>query len=212
MSGWHPVTKAALALGSIAIFYLLLTDGGGGGGAVVAPVQPQTGPPPADRVELPSFGGLGLLPPVETFNAIVERPLFVPSRRPYTAPEPVVVEETYEPAPDAPLEPGIVFIGTVRRGNQVLALVNREDGGGVDTLRIGATINGWQVLSIEDRALELGQAGERRSLAMFAPQDDAQGANADGGGAPGSDDTAMQGKPPPNDDTWWDQPDPDVDG
>ncbi len=203
MSGWHPATKAALALGSIAIVYLLLTDGGGGGGAVVSPpVQPRTAPPPADRMELPSFDGLGLLPPVETFDAIVERPLFAPSRRPFTAPEPVVVEETYEPAPDAPLEPGIVFVGTVRRGDRVLALVDREDGGGVDTVRIGATINGWQVLAIEDRALELGQAGERRSLAMFAPQD--------GGG--GAADTAMQGRPPDDGETWRDEPDPDIDG
>ncbi|MCB1885005.1 MAG: hypothetical protein KDG89_13570 [Geminicoccaceae bacterium] len=173
MAGWHPVTKAAVALGVVGVPVLLLTQGGGDAPPVAAARVPQEGrAPPADRMDVSLSVELGMLPPIEAFKAVVERPLFAPTRRPYEAPAPVTVAAVPdEPAADGRQEPGIVFVGTVRRGNGVLALANEEATGAIVSLAVGDEVNGWQVLSIEDRTMELGQAGERRKLAIFVPRD-----------------------------------------
>ena len=112
-----------------------------------------------------------MLPPLERFTAVVERPLFSPTRRmpPLRRPRrsPRRRPRRRRPSPAGPAEPELRFFGTVRQGG---------DGGGAGDLsgdhRSGSAAPGdpvgdWQVLAVERNRLELGLGDERRNYEIF---------------------------------------------
>ncbi len=190
---WSPVTKLSILAGAVAVPYLLWTAPGSSPPAVARPPvraaeDVGTGPglaataataptaEPARRRALPSL---------QTFAAVVERPLFAPTRRfvrPVDAPEPEPVAEAGEevlpePAAAGPGRPDLRFFGTVRQGGKVAALVTGD--AGVERLKVGDDVEGWQVTEVTRDRLVLVREGEELAYEIFgkaaATDDDGAG-------------------------------------
>ncbi len=86
--------------------------------------------------------GLSPMPPIETFDEVVERPLFFRSRRP---PDPDAA-----PPPEAALPPKADFVltGLVISGKERLALLRPAGSKTVERVHQGAEIEGWRVEAI----------------------------------------------------------------
>ena len=188
MTQWHPATKLLLLAALLVVPYLLWTGAGGSAPGVVAsvtrPVPAEAGLPPVEAPPAPF-----LLPPLERFTEVVERPLFSPSRRMPSPPPPAAPVQVADapapeaPAPAGPAEPRLRFFGTVRQGGVAAALVTYPDTAEVGRLRPGDKVGEWEVMSVDGNHLELGLGEERRDYEIFgagtrgaAPEDAPEGA------------------------------------
>ncbi|HWA04542.1 MAG TPA: hypothetical protein VG819_13560 [Rhizomicrobium sp.] len=100
------------------------------------------------------------------YPAILAHPIFAPDR----APPPVEADASGNLS-------GYEVIGTAIAGNAAAAAVLRDSGGEMSRVKIGETIDGWKLVSIEPEGLVFDRNGERRSLAvdMSAPRVAGQG-------------------------------------
>ena len=90
------------------------------------------------------------LPPLATFSAVFERPLFAPSRRPAESDKPAI--------PEAGLG-RYQLLGVVDQGGARRALV--ADGGRAVEIAEGVALDGWTVTRIEqDRVLLSSPSGQ----------------------------------------------------
>lgn len=100
--------------------------------------------PDIPEVEIEPF----VPPPPDRFTEIGERPLFVPSRRPFVPPPEGEAEDpAVEEPPPEPLLAELV--GTVLAGDQRAALVQEQDAAAPRRLAIGQTVDGWRVEEVE---------------------------------------------------------------
>lgn len=170
MNKWHPATKLLLVAALLVLPYLLWTGGAGETPVVAASVERQAAaelavatvePPPAQIV----------LPPLERFTAVVERPLFSPTRRMPDIPvasTPDAPAPVYEaPADAGPAEPELRFFGTLSQGGTAAALVTYPATAEVGRLRLGDLVGEWQVIAVERNRLELGLGEARRTFEIF---------------------------------------------
>jgi hypothetical protein len=101
---------------------------------------------------------------IERMSAIVDRPLFSPSRRGVSMP--LVDQNRETPPPPAP-PPNLIFSGAVLDGTsaQVIVLVGAER----RALRaqIGDNIDGWMVSEISGRTLVLSRDGRLATFSLF---------------------------------------------
>ena len=170
MTQWHPATKI-LVLAALLVLPYLLWTGSTEPTPVVAASVTREAPVAADIVAVEPPPTPLMLPPLERFTAVVERPLFSPTRRMPTPP-PVVREAHEAPVAEAPVdqgpeEPELRFFGTVRQGGTAAALVTYPATAEVARLRPGDTVGDWEVLSVDRNRLELGLGEERRSFEIF---------------------------------------------
>jgi hypothetical protein len=113
------------------------------------------------------------MPPLERFTAVVERPLFSPTRRMPAIPEPPPDATAGEaPAastagPSGPGEPDVRFFGTVQQGGKLAALVTIPSTNEVARLVPGNRVDPWEVLAVERNRIVLGAGEERRTLEIF---------------------------------------------
>ncbi|MEZ5823868.1 MAG: hypothetical protein R3C97_03730 [Geminicoccaceae bacterium] len=175
---WHPVSKFVTIFGILVLGFLLLTEEQHTNRIAAAASPPRDLPQaPGRLLDVPDLPGLDTggytLPPASRFEAMIERPLFSPMRRPS---EPVLVAIEYEPViepaagpdePVGPLDPTIAFVGSLKRSGETLALITREREDYVQAIRTGDEIDGWKVVEVGERSLELEAAGERRRLEIF---------------------------------------------
>jgi hypothetical protein len=94
---------------------------------------------------------------VEVLRAMVERPLFTPSRRPPPMPETVVVPQSSIPAPLAPASPppSYILLGVIRDGDRAIALLRgREDGRNI-RVEAGDVIGGWEISAVQQASVSL---------------------------------------------------------
>ena len=102
---------------------------------------------------------------IEQLSAIVDRPLFSPSRR--GVPTAPASRDPETPAPTAPPPPNLVFSGAVLDGTSanVVVLVGPER----KPLRaqIGDEIGGWTVSEISGRTLVLSRDGRFATFSLF---------------------------------------------
>ncbi len=170
MTQWHPATKL-LVLAALLVLPYLLWTGSGDQVPVVAATAVRPAPAEVEVAALEPPPTPIMLPPLERFTAVVERPLFSPTRR-MPPPPPAVVREPEAPLPEAPVdagpaEPDLRFFGTVRQGGTAAALVTFPATAEVARLRPGDMVGDWQVLSVERNRLELGLGEERRGFEIF---------------------------------------------
>ena len=96
------------------------------------------------------------IPSIEAVAEIVERPLFMENRRPYTAPAPIVI---IEPEPQLPVEPDITEQITLRAtiiiGEKRIALIQELANGKQLRLRQGEQFNGWTLTGVETNAISM---------------------------------------------------------
>lgn len=104
--------------------------------------QPVTTPPEAvlpDNLESPPAGNFAL-PPLDAYSEIVERPLFISSRRPPEEPE--VVEQKQ------PGEVSFTLLGVAVTPERNLALLQIDGAGKVARMEVGEEVNGWQLEAV----------------------------------------------------------------
>ena len=100
--------------------------------------------------------------PLELLSAIVDRPLFSPSRRPPAAP----VSRTAEPtAPASP--PDLVVSGIVMDGTSARAVVRVGTEKKIFHAHVGDNIDGWTVSQIEGRKLVLSLGDRFATYTLF---------------------------------------------
>jgi hypothetical protein len=172
LQSWHPATKLLVVVAVLAIPYLAWTSLGEAPAAVT--VSQRSAVPARDPAmspaELPGELTLARLPPIDSFTAIVERPLFSPSRRP---PLPIAapVEEAEpaepEPLPEATSAPAMRFVGTIGQGGAMTALIVREGHDVVDKLRVGDEVDGWRVSRVTASQLVIEHEAERLVLTVL---------------------------------------------
>lgn len=101
-----------------------------------------------DTTASPPLGPGLTVPDEHSFAAIVERPLFSPSRRPAQA-APAPASGTAEASQaKAPLD--IALVGTIISGNERVALVETMGDGKIVQVRERGEVSGWIALLIED--------------------------------------------------------------
>jgi general secretion pathway protein N len=164
---WHPATKLLVAAALLFVPYLLWTRSEEPPPAVAASVtrtEPNDQAAAAEEPPAPF-----VLPPLEAFTAVVERPLFSPSRR-MPAPPPEVdtpVAEAPVAEPGGPSEPELRFFGTVTQDGTAAALVTFPATAEVARLQPGDMVGEWRVVSVERDRLDLALGDEHRSYEIF---------------------------------------------
>lgn len=175
---WHPATKLLVAAALLALPYLWWT--GAGDREVAAPVRPagEAGVAPVEPPPRPLEPYV--LPPLEHFTAVVERPLFSPTRRMPPLPEPSSEPQgesaetpVAETGPSGPEEPELRFFGTVRDRGQMAALVTFPATNAVARLAPGDRVGSWEVVEVDRDRLVLAIGDDRRSFEIFGPNADA---------------------------------------
>jgi hypothetical protein len=167
---WHPATKLLVLAALLVLPYLLWAGSTEQAPVVVASVE-RAAPTEAELALVEPPPTQFVLPPLERFTAVVERPLFSPTRR--MPIQPLVTEpDAPAPTPEAPVaegpaEPELRFFGTVRQGGNAAALVTYPATAEVARLRPGDAVGEWQVISVERNRLELGLGEERRAFEIF---------------------------------------------
>jgi hypothetical protein len=170
---WHPATKLLLLAAVLAVPYLLWTRDEDAPPAVAAGAAR----PAAEEAPEAGTGAPGeapadpfVLPPLERFTAVVERPLFSPTRR-LPAPTAQVMAEAPALAPEpvvaGPAEPALRFFGTVRENGAAAALVTYPATTEVARLAPGDMVGEWRVVAVDRNRLVLGLGDERRSFEIF---------------------------------------------
>lgn len=155
-----------------------------GGGVDVAPV--------ADAV-VPGTGAVKLNPlqdlDAESFSAIVEKPLFNPTRQPRPTeavappppPEQPMVEQP-PPPPPVPQGPGpedYKLLGVSSGPDGRIAAVRVSASGEVVYLRKGESVDSWSVVDVGDRTVAIGTPENSVTYAMF--DSSAEDAASEGG-------------------------------
>lgn len=173
MGSWHPITKLLLGLAVLALPYLAWTAQEDEPAAVA--VRPRAPAASADRGPAPELVAepqILRLPAVDSFHAMLERPLFVADRKPPAA----VAEPTATPDQppveegEVPVEnggPELRFVGTVGRDGEMTALVLHGEQTEVQRLVVGDEVDGWKVTEVRTSELVIEHEDERRVLTIL---------------------------------------------
>jgi general secretion pathway protein N len=86
-----------------------------------------------------------IAPPPESFSAINDRPVFIPSRKPLTVPADKTTAAT---AGAPPALPSLALVGVILDGQNSLAMVRLAGASFAQAMAVGASIGGWQITSI----------------------------------------------------------------
>lgn len=180
-------TVAALLGGYLAFDGLPSLAPGGGEQPVTSTSVPRTA-----EVKLNPLEGID----PESFTAIVDQPLFNPSRKPrppapVTPPAPEVEQPVVEqppPPPPLPQGPGpedYKLLGVSSGPEGRIAALRVAASGDVVYLRKGESVDSWSVVDVGDRSVAIGTPENPVTFSMFAA------------GEPGSpDDAEMGGEAP----------------
>lgn len=104
-------------------------------------------------------------PEPEAVAALVERPLFDPSRRPAAA-APAV--EPAAPAPATAALPIVALHGIFRHDGRPRALVRTVEGGPSTWVGVGDRLQGWTVEAIAADTITLGHGGQQKNVQLHA--------------------------------------------
>ena len=105
----------------------------------------------------------------DAYRAIIERPLFDPTRRMRVVPEvPLEVPVVEAPAEPAPNAGAPVLLGVVTGEGKTIVVVRGGDGR-VIRLAEGEAVDGWRIVAVRARAVDIERNGERQSIALPDP-------------------------------------------
>jgi len=125
--------------------------------------------------QLPPPGGNPLWGiPLSALTATRERPVFSPARRPPApppAPPPAV--ELPPPPPAEPEQPLITLVGTATGETDRVAIVLDQTTKNLIRLHVGEAVLGWQLRSIDQRAMTVEKSDRRVTLTLPAAPESA---------------------------------------
>jgi hypothetical protein len=99
--------------------------------------------------------------PVEAYQDILDRPVFVATRRMAVFPAPVPRQ-----ANEILLLDRYPVVGVVVAGEQRLVLIRRAAGDTVSRIEQGADLDGWTLTEVSRARLVLEKAGERKEISL----------------------------------------------
>ena len=124
------------------------------------------------RRALPALALVALSEPAQAdsalegrFRAMVERPLFSPTRRP--PPPPVALTPLDAPSLPAPPPPNLALSGVITGRGGGVALLRRPQDAAPIHVALGGTVDGWTVAEIRPRAIVLRR--DARSFTVDLP-------------------------------------------
>jgi len=120
--------------------------------------------------QLPPPGGNPLWGiPMSVLTATRERPVFSPSRRPPAPPaEPTPAVEAPPPPPAEPEQPLFTLVGTATGETANVAVVMDQSTRNLVRVKVGETVSGWQLRSIDQRAMTVEKNERRVTLTLPA--------------------------------------------
>ena len=108
---------------------------------------------------LPLFAALPALaddPPLAVFSDLLQRPPFAATRRPSAATTELNAAS-------------LRLSGLVTEQGRTIALIRSDNRKGETRIGAGASLNGWTVLSINAKGLELSAAGQHQHVGLKQP-------------------------------------------
>lgn len=102
------------------------------------------------------------------FRAMVERPLFSPTRRPPPPPPPALAPLAAPPVALPPPAPALSLSGVIAGGGGGVALLRRPQDAAPVPVALGGRIDGWTVAEIRPRSIVLRR--DDRSVTVDLPQ------------------------------------------
>lgn len=107
--------------------------------------------------------------PEARFRAMVDRPLFSPTRRPPPAPAaPAPLDAPAMPALPPPA-PSLTLSGVITGGGGGVALLRRPQDAAPIHVALGGTVDGWTVAEIHPRAVVLRRDARSVTVDLPAP-------------------------------------------
>ena len=133
--------------------------------------RPEAGEKPVEAVMLPD-GSAGPVPPPRTlptlgeYAAIVERPLFAPTRAPYSGATaaPIVGPDQKAGVPADAAE--MILTAVLIAQGQRLAILESGRGKSLHKVAVGESVNGWTLMAIEAEAVSLKKGNEVKLLEL----------------------------------------------
>ena len=111
---------------------------------------------------LPGAAGFALAP-IERFAAVIERPIFSPTRRP---PDPTAAPPP-TPEPEAPVaELALVLKAVIGSADGRVAILTEAAGGGTVTLARGGLYKGWTLADVGPKRVIFRQGGIERRIEL----------------------------------------------
>jgi hypothetical protein len=167
-----------LVAGSLgAALYFELTGGGQSRGGMVSDALPGSAP----TVEQTPAAGF-VMPALDHYSEVVERPLFVESRRP-----PEEEEQVSEPAKQPQLpekRPSYLLTGVMMTPERRTAFLKSVSDGEAKRVKQGDTLDGWLVKRVESRRVVLAQGSRSQVLKLqVVPETTPRGARSPRAGA-----------------------------
>jgi hypothetical protein len=107
-------------------------------------------------------------PSIDAFHAMIERPLFMEDRQPFTPAAPEQAKESIVPRQAAPVTRPLEhrLIGVILTPEQRIALLQGPRDNKPKHIRPGETIDGWTLDAIQPEQVTLSRAGETQQLAL----------------------------------------------
>lgn len=116
--------------------------------------------PPKQSYDNPS------LPPISAYAAVVKRPLFSDTRRPFI-PEEITKKAKEPPSPPTRQQQEEYNLsGVIITSDQRLALIEIQRGRKIKRLREGEKLNGWVVASIQADQVTLKRGNDKKVLPL----------------------------------------------
>jgi general secretion pathway protein N len=128
---------------------------------------PIDAPPAAAAVAAPAAADAPIVPPTpSSFAAILERPLFSPTRRPPAA-APALAPTPEAAAPAPPAQPiDFSLAGIVISDGSRVALVQMQADGRVVQVAEGGEVDGWKAVTIEPQRAVFRRGDDEQELAL----------------------------------------------
>jgi type II secretory pathway component PulC len=104
-------------------------------------------------------------PPLESFDEMTNRPLFLQGRRPPVEDEQEEVAEA--PEPKTPLNAKLMGVVLTPSGKTALFV---DAQGKYKRARKGTAVDGWKVVEIKEDRVTLEQAGEKKDVMLIKPK------------------------------------------
>jgi len=154
------LTAAALALFALGVEYRILESSREAFSGELATVSQL--PAKASGNALEARASLPVLPPLEHFRALTERPPFVPNRRP-AMPAPASAAQSAE---EVELSKRWKVVGIVMTPDQTHAVLSERRGGCSVSVSVGMSLAGWRVVAVEAQSVRFSSGDQLVTLEL----------------------------------------------
>ena len=139
---------------------------------LVRPYGLSPGAAPVDRDEPARIEAnivdVEVIPPIDAFSAIIDRPLFMENRKPFVPPPvPVKAKKPKRPRPAAPdILEQVLLSAVVLTKHKRIALIQIDRNKKLQKLMQGEKLHGWTLTSIQSGGISVQRGSKTRHIAL----------------------------------------------